>query len=407
MRKRTALMVGLIVATGLMPWVDADAARQKIAVLGIETRDEGSATSRQKSAALAKTLTAELRSRVESGGYELAQGAVKDLLELKLISDCLDENPICMAAIGRQLGADLVVYGHLEKRRGAYTVSLFRLETATKVVRSLEAPRVGAATDDAMRRVAAGVPLTAPAEVAPPPDPARLVVLTSAPATVFVNGTARGSTAEGQPLVVNDLAGGGTRLAVEAPGFKRWESSIDVRPHGKTEVTVTLEPAAAGAAPSAPPIVPGAEPRERPGKTARVLFWTSLVATGAGVAAFTITGLQVRSIEDEQSQAIKEWGDGFKSNGIQHPNDACAEARNDGFAKLVDICDRGQNMSTVTNVLIGATAVAAVATAFFYWRGYLATGDGDRERGQSAKLTPIVTPEVYKNGAGLSTVIQF
>src|SRR5262249_23544136 len=167
------------------------------------------------------------------------------------------------------------------------------------------------------------------------------------------------------------------------------------------EVNVALEPLAG--APLLPP--PSPEPRERPGKTARVLFWTSLVATGAGVAAFTITGLQVRSIEKEQDQAIAEWGDGFKANGVQQPNDACAEARSDGYKKLIDICDRGSNMATVTNVLIGATAVAAVATAFFYWRGYLATSESDTPR--TAKLTPVVAPTVYRSGAGLSTVIQF
>ena len=134
--------------------------------------------------------------------------------------------------------------------------------------------------------------------------------------------------------------------------------------------------------PLIPPAPAQPEPaRERPGGTARVLFWTSLVATGAGVAAFTITGLQVRSIEKEQDAAIAEWGDTYKANGVQFPNDACAEARHDSFAKLVDICDRGQNMATVTNVLIGVTAAAAVATAFFYWRGYLATV-GDRAAAQ-------------------------
>ena len=406
MRARYAVLFGLSASLSgwLSPSIHADAARPKIAVLGIEPRDETDARSRQRSTRLARTLTAELRARAEAGGYELAQGAVKDLLELKLLSDCLDENPTCMTAIGQQLGADVLVYGHLQRQRGGYSVSLFRLETATHTVRPLDVPKVSAASDEGMRKVAAGVAMGAPAAVAVV-EPPRLVVKTSVPATVYVNGVARGTTADDQPLTVNDLAAGTTRLAVEAPGQKRWDNAIDVQAHGKTEVTVTLEPSVA-----AVPLIPepASEQRaERPGKTARVLFWTSLVATGAGVAAFTITGLQVRSIEKEQDQAIAEWGNAFKANGVQFPNDACAEARHDGFAKLVDICDRGQNMATVTNVLMGVTAAAAVASAIFYWRGYLATSDTP-ESVRSAKLArPVFTPEVYKNGAGLGAVIQF
>jgi hypothetical protein len=64
---------------------------------------------------------------------------------------------------------------------------------------------------------------------------------------------------------------------------------------------------------------------------------------------FTVMGLNVRSIEKE---------------------------KDDGNQDLIDICDRGRNMAAVTNVLIGATAVA---TAIFYWRGDLAEGSQPRE----------------------------
>jgi hypothetical protein len=389
-----------------------DAARQKLVVLGIEARDEGDARSRQKTAALAKTLSAELRARGDASGYEL--GPARDLLELKLLSDCLDENPACMAAIGRQVGAEVLIFGHLEKKGSSLALTLFRLDVAQKAVRALEAPAVAAATDDGMRRAAAGVSFN-PTAADEAPDPPRLVVHTNVPAKILVGGLARGSTAEGQALVVNDLPGGTTRLAVEAlvPGRKRWENPIDVRPRGRTEVTVNLEeePREEGAVAPAPAPVAPPEPEPIPqpvrgGKTARVLFWTSLVATGAGVAAFTITGLQVRSIEKEQNAAIAEWGDGYKVNGVQYPGDACAEARHDGFAKLVDICDRGQNMATVTNVLIGATAAAAIASAIFYWRGYLAASD-ELPPSVGTLRQAKIAPTVYKNGAGVDAVIQF
>src|SRR5215468_6511813 len=327
-----ALMSGLVVTGGISR--GADAARQKLAVLGIEPRDETDARSRKRSAALAKTLTGELRARAADAGYDA--GAAKDLLELKLLSDCLDESATCMSAIGRELGVDVLVYGHLEKQRNSYTVSLFRVDVATRTARPLDAPKP-AATDDGMRKVATAIALAPPVETAPPapaaapPEPAKLVVATNVPASIRLNGAPRGETAAGQPLVMNDVSGGTNRLEVEAPGMKRWANPIDVQPHGRTDVNVTLEPVVA-TVPLVPP-PPQPEPaRERPGGTARVLFWTSLVATGAGVAAFTITGLQVRSIEKEQDAAIAEWGDAYKTNGVQFPNDACAEARHDNFS---------------------------------------------------------------------------
>ena len=70
-------------------------------------------------------------------------------------------------------------------------------------------------------------------------------------------------------------------------------------------------------------------------------------------------------------------------------------------------------MATVTNVLIGATAVAAVATAIFYWRGYLAANGGKRETATSRRDRPsklggvVISPELYRSGAGVGAVIQF
>src|SRR5262249_5210112 len=227
-----------------------------------------------------------------------------------------------------------------------------------------------AGTEDGMRKVAVAT-LSTPI-LDQPAEASKLVVKTSVPATVSVNGVARGATGDGQPLVINDLPAGAAALVVEAPGYRRWDGKVDVKERGRTDASVSLEKS--GAPPLATDetvLVPVPSQAERPGKTARIMFWTTLVATGVGVTAFTITGLQVRSIEKEQDAALKEWGDGFRANGVQHPNDACAEARNDGYQKLVDICDRGDRMATLTNVLIGVSAATAIASAIFYWQGYL------------------------------------
>jgi hypothetical protein len=407
--KRGLLLGALVAVLGSSAF--ADAARQKLAVLGIEPRSEGDVRARQRTAALARTLTDELRARALESGFDLAPGSQKDLVELKLLTDCIEEAPGCMSAIGRQLGADIVLYGHLEKERtGGYAVTLNRLEVATRTVRALETPRSVAGTEEGMRKVATAtlaVPVLEPASEA-----TKLVVKTSVPANVSVNGIARGATGDGQPLVINDLPAGAAALVIDAPGFRRYEGKVDVKDRGKTDVSVTLERAGAAPAPAAraPAGMPAPEAQveagAESGKTMRVMFWTTLVATGVGVTAFTITGLQVRSIEKEQDAAIAAWGDGFRANGVQNPNDACAEARHDGYQKLVDICDRGERMATLTNVLIGVSAATAIASAIFYWRGYLAAGTSGHEA-QLAARRAIVTPELFRNGAGLGAVVQF
>src|SRR5262249_3475765 len=166
-----------------------------------------------------------------------------------------------------------------------------------------------AGTEDGMRKVAIAT-LTTPV-IDQPAEASRLVVKTSVPATVSVNGVARGATGDGQPLVINDLPAGAAAIVVEAPGYRRWDGKVDVKDRGKTEVSVSLDKAPIATDDTVLVGVPSQA--ERPGKTARIMFWTTLVATGVGVTAFTITGLQVRSIEKEQDAALKEWGDGFKA----------------------------------------------------------------------------------------------
>src|SRR5262249_11829566 len=282
----------------------ASAAKPKIAVFGVESVDGGDARSRARTVALAKALTAALRERVANVdlGYEIAPNSSKDLVELKLLSDCVDEGTACMSAIGRDAGADVIVYGHVDKQKDGYVVTV----TSLAVANAQKAPpfqgkrqyAFGAASEDEMRKLAAEV------MVNPAAAETSLVVEVNAPTgTLYVNGTARGAIVNGR-ISVKGVPTGVATVAVDSPGYERFEQNVDVRPGAPTKLSVELvkgvspHPGLPAAATTA------AVERERPGGTARVLFWTSLVATGAGVAAFTITGLKVKSIEDEQDAAI-------------------------------------------------------------------------------------------------------
>lgn len=399
-----------LVATLVALWGPAASAAPRLAVLGVEPKDEGDSRSQQKTAALAKALTDSLRARAgrEGSGYELTPNAQKELMELKLLSDCLDENADCMAAIGRDLGTDLVLYGQLQKKATGYDVSLRSITVGTRATGELKLERslsAAEATEEGMKKLAPEVfPDAEPA--APAHETALIVETNVGEGTIYVNGAPRGVVTPKKTTIIRGLPPGNVLLAVDSPGYQRTEVTVEIRDGQAARAAITLEPAVAP-----PPLAPPVEQpvaHERGGGTARVLFWTSLVATGAGITAFTITGLKVRSIEKEQDDAIAKFD--YSKNGVQFPNDACAEAKNDGNPKLVDICDRGKSMATITNVLIGVTAVTAVATAIFYWRGYLAEDAKPREaqaRGKPPGRRLVVSPEIYQGGGGVGAVIQF
>jgi hypothetical protein len=398
-----ALLALLSVAA--TPWRSASAAAEEsIAILGIEPRDAGDARSQQRTAGLARTLTDALRQQASEpgSGYVLAPGAHKDLLELKLLSDCIDEAPGCMAAIGRDLGAEVVLFGNLERRAdGSYAVWLRSLVTATRkagphsLVKTLAS---GEATDEGMRRLAAQ--LFPDATVTR--DTTLIVEASVDHGTIAVNGIERGTVSSRKPTIIRGLPPGPARIRIEAGGQLWGETTVDLREGEPVRAAVGGGGGRRGSA----ALVEEPQGPARPGQASRVLFWTSLVATGAGVAAFTITGLQVRSIEKEQDAALV--GFDYRANGVQHPGDACAEARHDGHAALIDICDRGKRMATLTNVLIGVSAATAVASAIFYWRGYVTPGGGrERTSARRREQRMVFGPELYPTGAGVGAAIQF
>lgn len=210
----------------------AASAKPSIAILGIEVIDkQGIASS--KETRLAQELTAALRARAKSGGpYVLAKGGDKELIDLKLIKNCLDERPACMASIGADLGADFLLYGRIERSNGAYNVSVVLLDVQRKsrdknYSDTIPASQASGTTLQSRAKhiyaTLTGQAETCTIAVKTPAGPDR--------AMIFLNDENQGSgTITDNSGEVPNLAAGRYKVTVVAPDFHRWE---------KTDVTCT------------------------------------------------------------------------------------------------------------------------------------------------------------------------
>src|SRR5262245_64323842 len=108
-RVLSSACVGLLLAfLGSKAWAGG---KPPIAILGLEVYDNGSGIDPETTKA-AKELTAALRDRAKAGTgpYAPAPGGEKELIDEKLLNNCDSEAASCMAAIGAELGAEILMY---------------------------------------------------------------------------------------------------------------------------------------------------------------------------------------------------------------------------------------------------------------------------------------------------------
>src|SRR5580765_6112736 len=131
----SACVLLLLLVLGGTAW-----AKPTIAILGLEVYDNGSGIDPETTRA-AKELTAALRDRAKAGtGPYTPVGGEKELIDEKLLNNCDSEAPSCMAAIGNELGAEVLMYGKIEKAtdkgQGIYKVSIKLLNVGRKQLTS-------------------------------------------------------------------------------------------------------------------------------------------------------------------------------------------------------------------------------------------------------------------------------
>jgi hypothetical protein len=425
MRLRVITTSLILLATFVVATPGRAEAKQKLAVLGVEAED-GSESTADTTANLARWLTQGMRARAgKASKYEVPASANKDLAEMKLLSDCLDEKPECMAQMGKDLGVERMIFGKLSRTKQGWNVSLKLINIQTRSVDGKTWEKqfaAGDATEEGMKKIATAAFADLTGTVAAGSIEVEANVDSG---TVYIDGNQKGVIAA-HAASIPDLPDGSYTVAVESEGHKRWEKNVSVKAGEPTLVVAQLEATTIGDGDGGGPDVgggPGGEPpggsdqgsHARPGGVSRGLFWTSLVVTAGGVAAFTVTGLKVRDYEQDKRDAILSTG-----LNAGPDMDACAAAgSNAAYKDVKSACDDGKRMATVTNVLIGVTAVAAVAAGYFYYKGYVAADKASRDQTDARRNkkkrsvraaragSVTVTPQIYGNGAGLGAVITF
>ncbi|HTE54001.1 MAG TPA: PEGA domain-containing protein [Kofleriaceae bacterium] len=408
MRSRPLLVLATCFAS-LTSFAQVSHAKPRLVVLGLEVT--GDSAMDQKATEAAKALTRELRREANrpGGPYELASNGNKDLLEMKLLSDCSDEARRCMSEIGKQLKADRLAYGRLERTKRGYSVSLRLLDTdSSEQVKQLSEliPFSDVSAAGGLQRRARSLygRLTGADD-----EGAIAITATTDSGTVYVDGKIRTSLSAGSARV-SGLSDGVHTVAIESPGYARYEAEVNVDSGAVAELNASLvEVGGEGGGDE--------QGDERPGGGWRIAFWSGVLATGVAGAGWTYSGLSVRSAEKDVQNASAEYRgpeltpapvDGSYESACKSFGSDAAMSNPELRAKVLDACDRGDKQQNLVNwVWIPATATAALFASYAYYKGYIAPRrmSAEREarrrgkRGNRVTVTPALGPNLV--GAGL------
>lgn len=407
MRQRISAILavfGLLVATSALAQ-----SKPPVAVLGLEVIDGGTGIDPQTTE-IAKTLTQALRdrTRLPNSPYRLAPNSEKGLLELKLLSSCADEARNCMAAIGRDLGAQWLIFGKVEKRDTGYQVTLKLLNVETMAMDRVTTELIPFADNNgpaitnkwsrALFNRLTGIP-----------EQGNLAIQANVSrGRVFVDGQMATTLRQGRARI-HGLAEGKHPVAIEAEGHDRYETTVEIAAGETVELDAQLQSAAVtGPGDQVAGGGSSSGETERPGGLSRTLFWTTAVATGISGTAWLVSGYQYSiNYKNKKEEAIEAYQ---QANPALNENDACKDARDTGGAELrpvINACDQGQSWATRTTIFGITAGVLAAAAGYFYYDGYIKAGRAERRTARKKKsgettvelLPPTITPNYF--GAGV------
>ena len=348
------LAISLLLATSA--WADTTAA-----VLALEPRDAPADVVQQLTLALRLALAG-------APGYQAVPG--KDLVEMRLIFCPDEEGPECMARAAKSIGVAQLIYGVVTRNAKGFVVTVKLLDAPSRTFLATAEEQLPPAVtpqdvDNAVTRLLGrlvGLPVPASLRIVCEPAGARL----------SIDGVDIGYVGE-SGRVVPEVAPGMRRIRLTLEGYVPYEMVREVKSGDESALSVQLAPEAPVQVreTSAAPAAPSASRRAW-----RIAAWISLgVAVGTGTAAL-VAGLKTRSLEEDKDREIAMSRIGRAATDPGYLNagpdlDACAEAELEGVGRVTDLCDRGQRMALITNVLLGTAGAAALISGASFHMGYL------------------------------------
>ena len=392
------------------------AAKPTVAILGLEVIDKSGVPSNDD-VTFAKTLTEDLRGRAKLGGpYTLANGADKELIDLKLLKGCDDDKDLkCMSGIGGDLGVDFLMYGSVTKKGTSYEITISLLDVKQRH-REKTAPTTvptstsGAALLKKSQSIYNG--LTGQT------DSCTITVKTPGVdrATILLGTKEAGNITNGIGQV-NGLTEGKYSIAVEAKDYHRWtKSDIQCTGGETTNITADLSKLDTKIIPPPDQVNPpggsgtGTENHEITGSVSHHggsgLKTAGYVVTGVGVASLIVGGILLETGHASQDNYKNSNGvtltNGMNAKWDQSQCDnsmLAAPALGNNNQAFKDACS-GYTKTWVGGFMMGGGAILAVAGVFMFTRHTddetTAQISGHRKHHDAFAITPVVSP----SGAG-------
>ena len=399
-----------LVVLGAPAW----AGKPSIAVLGLEVVDQ-TGTPTEADTKVARELTEGLRGRAKlgAGPYAYASNSEKELIDEKLLNNCDSEAASCMSAIASGLGADMLMFGHLEKEKSgkAYLVTLKLLDVRRKTVEKSSSQLIplsqasGPSLQSWARQLYANLTGQQSAGML-------VVKLTNADrGTILIDGEDKGNITNGVGQV-SGLEEGHYKLAIESQGFKRYEQDITIR-NGETEnVPVKLAKTEGEVVTGVEPVPGGGsvEPGPTRGSPSwRKVFYASL-AVGLAGGGVWIAGNN--TISDVTNNLCRIGG--YQNMDPKKPGyttDAACVASTKYYADPSTITkenDRGDRGRLMTQIGAGAVIVGGGLALVALYEGFIAKHGGypdeHAERGHHVHRSRFVVTPIVEPGGGGATL---
>jgi PEGA domain len=381
----SACIVLVLLGLGGVAWAGG---KPPIAILGLEVNDTGNGIDPETTKA-AKEVTAALRDRAKAGTgpYALVANGDKELIDEKLLNNCDTEAASCMATIGSGLGAEVLMFGKIERStQTMYKVSIKLLNVNRKQIASStvemlpiaesSSPRVSTHARAWYSKLAGG-------------NVGGVVVVKANidRGTVLIDNDMKGTLASGT-LSITGLTEGRHTLAIEAKDYQRYETSITVRngetiPHSATLVEMPKQVAKRASRPAAsdPAAISteGTVAAKSKSNLWKPAFYATTVA-GAGALGYTLW--QYKLATDAAEAAGAPAGKSQKDCGKSEPmglETACRHYRN-------------YTIGWITSSVLGAAAITSFVMAYVRdGSSETKMATGKRKRREFA-ITPVVTP---------------